>query len=679
MRPILKKSSGEAGCPSPVKFSTKGCSLTSEGHKQARRDVGPAGLQAGVLDKPPPHPANVSQSDAESPGCTSPAQSKSLLKILAKYIGRTKRAATLGEPQKAEEKSISRVTFSSTPADFGVFPSYISINDDMDEEAPSHGPVFNPEVVTARCFRQLKEKDFRLPQSRRRIIIVPGTKDQVPAHPTMPPKAPPPPPPSFKTLDIQDTQEPAVDRKVWLSQRAKLRRQLETFGDVKKWLENKPHITPSEAKVLLMIRQEQRAPIDAITSTRKPKGQAPRPVYNSLPQLRLPKPSVLADLYSYLRSRKIKILEVFNRVEHGENQLISREEFIMALKAIGVPLKNQELEDIIIYLGSLGKQNAITTDALANTYKQWSLAQQRSTLPTAKEYYKLTGKRASLKHTQQKQQAVPAPQPPKMDLLTVPEVDTKMEGRPMTEEDMEDAGKRYRERRRRCKLCFPSIQYMESCRLVRSGTKPFDEHCLPSTISGDTEMLVNRARRDAFLVYLRCWELCEAYGLPLTEDILMRALLYPGDKIISLNEEVRPIRQPGGYYVDEKIVYSLSGFGIQGLYMLGEKKPDKKTSKKLKKMHFQEFEEFTGKLKAKKLSGLSSTHPNHFWPGHLLDKLRLYLPTVATDKSQAIFSYVEHKCHAYPTTRHSKEWWPMKDWAYMIYANYDANKVYSIN
>ncbi|CAH7180691.1 EF-hand calcium-binding domain-containing protein 12 [Phodopus roborovskii] len=677
MRPILKKRSGQVGCLSPGKFSTKGCNMKGGGHRQRKRDMEPAGLQTKAPDEPPPYPSNVSQSNADSPHHPSQAYSKSLAETLAKYIGKSKRRARLWELQKADAKGISGVTFSLIPTYFGAFPSYTSIDDDMDE-ATSKGPVFNPERVTAHCFRHLKKKDFHLPQSRRRIIIVSGTKDQVPAHPAMPAKAPPPPIPSFKTLDIGDLQEPPVDRKVWLSQRAKLRRQLESFGDVKTWLENKPDITPSEAKVLLMIRQEKKAPKDTFTSTRTTKAKAPRPIRQPLPQLRLPKPSILADLYSYLRSRKIKILDVFSKVERGENQRITREEFIMALKTIGVPLKNQELEDIIIYLGSLGKQNAITTDALASTYKQWSLAQQRSTLPTAKEYYSLTRKKASLKHTAQKQQAVPAPKPPKMDLLTVPEVDTKMEGRPMTEEDMEDVGKRYRERRRQHKLCLPSIQYVESCRLVRSGTKAFDDHCLPSTISGEMEELVNEARKNNFLVYLQCWELCESYGLPLTEDILMRALLYPGDKIITLKEEVRPIRQPGGYYVDEKIIYSLTGFGINGFHKLGMMTRNKKTSKKLKKMHFQEFEEFTGKLKAKKISGPSYTHPNHFWPGHLLDKLRLFLPTVAPDKSQAIFSFVEHKRHVYSAAYHSKDWWPLKDWAYMIHAYYDANKVYSI-
>lgn len=39
-----------------------------------------------------------------------------------------------------------------------------------------------------------------------------------------------------------------------------------------------------------------------------------------------------------------------------------------------------------------------------------------------------------------------------MDLLTVPVVDTQMEARPLTLEEMEDIGKRYRERKRQSKV-----------------------------------------------------------------------------------------------------------------------------------------------------------------------------------------------------------------------------------
>ena len=71
-------------------------------------------------------------------------------------------------------------------------------------------------------------------------------------------------------------------------------------------------------------------------------------------------------------------------------------------------------------------------------------------------------------------------------------------------------------------LALPSIQYTEQCRLVRSGDKHFDEHCLPTTVHGEMEGILNRSRVDTFLVYLQCWKVCEAHGLPLTEDTLMR-------------------------------------------------------------------------------------------------------------------------------------------------------------
>ncbi|XP_029099246.1 EF-hand calcium-binding domain-containing protein 12-like [Monodon monoceros] len=101
--------------------------------------------------------------------------------------------------------------------------------------------------------------------------------------------------------------------------------------------------------------------------------------------------------------------------------------------------------------------------------------------------------------------------------------------------------------------------------------------------------------------------------------------------------------------------------------------------KKVKKVSFKRFEEFTRKLKAKRPSGPQLTHPNFFWPGHLLDKLKLYLPTVTVDRSLALFSRVQHRSQAYSATYHPEHWWPIKDVNYMTYAYYDAPKIYHIN
>ncbi|XP_012413247.1 EF-hand calcium-binding domain-containing protein 12 [Trichechus manatus latirostris] len=481
-----------------------------------------------------------------------------------------------------------------------------------ESESSSKAHSFNPELVIAHCFKQFKQEDFHLPQSRRRVIIVPRVEKQLPINPKPQAQAPPEPIHRFKAPEAGDIQEQPLDTKTWLSQRLKLRKELESFGNVERWLKNKPICTPSEAKVLHSIHKEHETlSVARLAATQVTKKKASRAWRKSVPLLHLPKPSALSTMYTHLRNRKIKILEMFNKMDQSDNQRITREEFIVALKAVGVPLNSQELEDIVIYLSSLGKFNTITMNVLASTYKQWSMAEMGRSQQATRE--SLRSARGSIipKSPLKKQKVSPAPQPAKMDLLTVPKTNLKKEARPMTLEDMEDVGKRYRERRRLHKL-------------------------------------------------------------------LLTALLYLGDKIIFLKDQVRPIRQPGGYYSDFKFFTpNQSLLRSQGTSVA--KKTDKKMPKKIKKIRFKEFEELTRKLKAKSSSGQQLTHPNFFWPGHLLDKLQLYLPTVATDRSLAIFSHVQHQPPAYPAIYHPNRWWPMKNMNYMTCAYYDGPKVYYIN
>lgn len=101
----------------------KNCNLKGGGHRQTRRDVGPVGLKTSLskppLSKPPLNPSKSSKSNADSPGHLFPAHSWSLTETLVKYTEKQKRGARLGEPQKAEVKRRSQVTFNLTPTDFG--------------------------------------------------------------------------------------------------------------------------------------------------------------------------------------------------------------------------------------------------------------------------------------------------------------------------------------------------------------------------------------------------------------------------------------------------------------------------------------------------------------------------------------------------------------------------------
>lgn len=126
-----------------------------------------------------------------------------------------------------------------------------------DDENASQGPIFDPEPVIAHCFKQFKQKDFRLPRCRRRIIILPQKEDPIPINLMAQPRMPPQPVSSFKALGAGDVQGQPEDVRTWLSRRLKLRQDLESFGNTERWLQNKPSLTPSEAKVLHVIQKKQ--------------------------------------------------------------------------------------------------------------------------------------------------------------------------------------------------------------------------------------------------------------------------------------------------------------------------------------------------------------------------------------------------------------------------------------
>ena len=117
--------------------------------------------------------------------------------------------------------------------------------------------MFNPEAVIAHCFKQFKQEDFHLPRSRRRVIILPQKEAPKPVCPMPQPQTLLEPTPSPKAPEVGDTQEQPEDPRAWLRQRLKMRKDLESFGNVERWLQNKASLTLSEAKVLRDIHKKQ--------------------------------------------------------------------------------------------------------------------------------------------------------------------------------------------------------------------------------------------------------------------------------------------------------------------------------------------------------------------------------------------------------------------------------------
>lgn len=79
----------------------------------------------------------------------------------------------------------------------------------------------------------------------------------MPVNPMPQPQSPPQPTPTFRVLEAGDIQGQLEDTRTWLSRRLKLRQDLESFGNPERWLQHKPCLTPSEAKILQVIHKEQ--------------------------------------------------------------------------------------------------------------------------------------------------------------------------------------------------------------------------------------------------------------------------------------------------------------------------------------------------------------------------------------------------------------------------------------
>lgn len=71
------------------------------------------------------------------------------------------------------------------------------------------------------------------------------------------------------------------------------------------------------------------------------------------------------------------------------------------------------------------------------------------------------------------------------------------------------------------------------------------------------------------------------------------------------------------------------------------------------------------------------TDANNFWPGHLLDKLRLYLPQKERDEGEALFSHVSRTRPVYPGgIYHPHRTWPISDMKFVTYGDPNSRKDY---
>ncbi|XP_074055143.1 EF-hand calcium-binding domain-containing protein 12-like [Macrotis lagotis] len=522
------------------------------------------------------------------------------------------------------------------------------------------------------AYKESKKFGFKMPQSRHRIIIAPPMAEHVTSKVKIPVKVVP----SFevdssiqsgKTVDNWEKEKQKENEDwvhKWLTERLKTKKMLETFVNVEKWISRKPRLTQLEARVLKRIYRNRENELAAQIAAKTASHETIKParcVRRKNASIIFPEPSSLADLYEHIFKHNIKLIKQFFK---GEWEIqTSREEFVEGLKKINAPLTKRQIEDVVMYLTSKNRKNVIYREDLEASYKNW-LSAKKNDFPVGKTHRKNTLKTQS--KVKSAKVSVTPQTPPTLSLLEVPPVNTELARMFMSYEDMEEAGKRYREWKRRTMKAINPLVFMEKCRVVRTGNKNIDDHCLPSTVPNEFGEMIDTLRQSTFLVYLNCVKVCEAYQVPLTEKTLMKALLYPGDKLIMEKGNLLKLRQPGGYYDEIKEFLPI----IAKFHKIDESASLRKTPSTIR-MRFGDFEALVRKLKHK---CYGSTHPNFFWPGHLLDKLLMYLPHKRWKKQMVLFSRVEKLPQSYPAIYHPDRFWPISDEGYVTCGNFDMHK-----
>ncbi|XP_038595892.1 EF-hand calcium-binding domain-containing protein 12 [Tachyglossus aculeatus] len=545
-------------------------------------------------------------------------------------------------------------------------------SDDSCEDVQAQPPQFNPELVIRHCFKQFKHKscsptpeeesDQRL--SRRRIVVAPtmakisGDFNLELDNWLVLPELKSYSPHSQKTVERKRED----DLHNWLSQRQKIQEELDFSVDLERWVSTKPTSTQLEAKVVKKIQCCREAEQAAAMAAQLKKLPRKRRI---IPKLKIPEPAVLSQLHAYLYKHNTKLADVFTK-GGWDKKNISRTEFITEMKKVRAPLTDQDLEDLVIYLSSLNRQMGISSVDMEISFKDW--------LSSFKLCSALQNNRISYRPVPLVKKKPPSSSAsPKLIYLEVPSFPIETKHMPLTYEDMEEVGKRYRERRRKAKKKVNPLLYAERCRLVRSGIKIFDDNCILSTLREEMGEWTNIYRQKCFMIYLQSVKLCQKYSISLTEKVLSKALLYPGDKIIQEKGIMRKIRQPWECFSNlwkEEQSTSL------------RKEEDRKTSEITDEtenfdwISFKEFDTLIRQLKERHCRGAGATHPNFFWPGHLLDKLRLYLPVQGRDRENPLFSWICQTPPVYPATYHPKDWWPINYQGYMTYGNYNPKKTY---
>ncbi|XP_054662647.1 EF-hand calcium-binding domain-containing protein 12-like [Grus americana] len=260
----------------------------------------------------------------------------------------------------------------------------------------------------------------------------------------------------------------------WNQGRRQLRTELESFGDIEKWLRQKPSPNDQEKRYRerpKARRADRRAVVQsAVTdSLDQSPPKSSQPQKGSIPLVCTPYPQALVTPHNLLQKKKLRLVDVFKKAGM-ERRKIKREDFIKVIKETKVPISDKDLEDAVIFLTSSKPGNLTSPEDLTECQKQWLEMRkgqsQESRTGVEAQFQKATCKTATCPPPAggtAKGMKPRAPTKPERQLirLEVPPVNTKPERQNLSCDEMEETGKLSLSRRRWEKSKDSPIEWKE--------------------------------------------------------------------------------------------------------------------------------------------------------------------------------------------------------------------------
>lgn len=167
--------------------------------------------------------------------------------------------------------------------------------------------------------------------------------------------------------EIESFDKERNDLKSWVEKRKELRKQMNSLGLNSNWLANKSNKTDCEQRVYNRLndsKMREDSPEEEEISKVSNKPRLSAAHVEMLPFLNSPLPIALAMIADYLQENRLRLLDLFKKVDKNKDWKMTKDELKYSLKQTGIPLTDMQLDELI-YTVDIDNDDQISYKELA--------------------------------------------------------------------------------------------------------------------------------------------------------------------------------------------------------------------------------------------------------------------------------------------------------------------------